>query len=59
MQKKHGKYGQKKKEEQTTFDDEENVDPLHAEAKKKKKEVWDKARRDGIGMTWDSQGKKQ
>ena len=48
-----------KKEEQTTFDDEENVDPLHAEAKKKKKEVWDKARRDGIGMTWDSQGKKQ
>jgi len=48
----------KKEEEQTTFDDEENVDPLHAEAKKKKKEVWDKARRDGIGMTWDSQGKK-
>jgi hypothetical protein len=48
-----------KKEEQTTFDDEKNVDPLHAEAKKKKKEVWDKARRDGIGMTWDSQGKKQ
>lgn len=48
-----------KKEEQTTFDDEENVDPLHAEAKKRKKEVWDKARRDGIGMTWDSQERKQ
>tara|TARA_B100000029_G_scaffold68959_2_gene61367 strand:+ start:2184 stop:4010 length:1827 start_codon:yes stop_codon:yes gene_type:complete len=41
------------KDRQSSFDEEENTDPKHAEAVKKKKKIWDKARREGIGMTWD------
>ena len=41
------------KDRQSSFDEEENTDPLHAEAKKRKKKIWDEARRKGIGMSWD------
>ena len=42
-----------KKPTQETFPTEEEIrEEKHEAAKKKKKEVWDKARRDGIGTRW-------
>lgn len=42
-----------KKPKQTTFKTEDEIrEEKHEAAKKKKKEVWDKARRDHVGLSW-------
>jgi hypothetical protein len=43
-----------KDEKQEKFPTEEEIrEEKHEAAKKRKKEIWDKARREGIGMSWD------
>ena len=40
------------KDRQSSFDEEENTDPLHAAAVKRKKKIIDQAKRDNVGLGW-------
>ena len=40
------------KDRQSSFDEEENTDPKHAAAVKRKKKLIDQAKRDNVGLGW-------